>query len=463
MIDQSKYKPAELDKVQTRQWRETRTALVFHAPGFTHLFMTMMNPENDKKVAYFTRDVPIAATDGFVMLANPDTFFQYDLMNRVFACGHEILHCVLDHTALLHRWRQAGYVLCADGTKLPFDIKIAQVALDLVVNDMLVSSKIGKLHKDWYHWPHLVTQKHSVTEAYRIIYQASQQGNMPKPPGQPGQPCPDGPNGPDQGQNQGESDKPDKVTVNGNSPEGSFDQHLKPGEAQGKNPTTAIAERSETKWARELAAAMELDTQAGKGAGGSALLFKELLTPKVDWTDKLRAVMARKIGSDRWEWRVPDRRLITRDIYAPSRSGHGTGTIVIGGDTSGSVINERDMFLAEVSGVLTDMKPRKVIIVWCDYHVHDVDVCESPDDLNTIRRRGVRGGGGTSFVPVFDWIRDNQVEPDCLIYLTDGDGRFPGYTPNYPVIWGSTVKKPNQYPWGEVVMVPKQKPKGARY
>jgi hypothetical protein len=57
---------------------------------------------------------------------------------------------------------------------------------------------------------------------------------------------------------------------------------------------------------------------------------------------------------------------------------------------------------------------------------------------------------------VFDWVRDNNVYPDLMVYLTDGqcwDGF--GAAPNYPVIWGN-IRPESRYPWGDVVQVPKQ-------
>lgn len=30
-----------------------------------------------------------------------------------------------------------------------------------------------------------------------------------------------------------------------------------------------------------------------------------------------------------------------------------------------------------------------------------------------------RGGGGTDFCPVFEWVEENQIDAVCLIYLTD--------------------------------------------
>ncbi len=48
-----------------------------------------------------------------------------------------------------------------------------------------------------------------------------------------------------------------------------------------------------------------------------------------------------------------------------------------------------------------------------------------------------KGGGGTSFVPFFDWVTKQEEEgaqPLC-IYLTDGYGTFPHTPPASPVLW----------------------------
>ena len=47
-----------------RKWTETRIRFIHSAPAFSHILYTMMAPGTDKQLALFTRDVPIAATDG---------------------------------------------------------------------------------------------------------------------------------------------------------------------------------------------------------------------------------------------------------------------------------------------------------------------------------------------------------------------------------------------------------------
>jgi predicted metal-dependent peptidase len=63
----------------------------------------------------------------------------------------------------------------------------------------------------------------------------------------------------------------------------------------------------------------------------------------------------------------------------------------------------------------------------------------------------LRGGGGTSFIPVFDWIASRDRAPDLLVYFTDADGAFPAHEPAYPVLW--LIKGKRTVPWGQRVQL----------
>jgi len=113
------------------------------------------------------------------------------------------------------------------------------------------------------------------------------------------------------------------------------------------------------------------------------------------------------------------------------------------------------MFMAEMAGILEDVRPKQLVIIWCDAKVHRIDYADEASDLNTIRAKGAPGGGGTSFIPVFDQLEAEGLEPEALVYLTDGQGSFPSRAPKYPVIWGN-IYKGAKYPFGDVVDIPKQ-------
>jgi predicted metal-dependent peptidase len=236
-----------------------------------------------------------------------------------------------------------------------------------------------------------------------------------------------------------------------------FDVLLEPGTMEDKDPTVASLERNEAEWRTVCETAHQIAKLRGNMPAGLERLFTDAVEPHVPWAEHVETVIARTLGSDGYNWRRPDRRLIIRDIYAPGRTGHAAKLIVVGGDTSGS-INEptMNMWMAELAGMFEELKPAQLVIMWCDAEVHDVDWCDEPGDLNIIRKRGVHGGGGTKFFPVFDKISELGLEPDALIYLTDGYGEFPDVEPAYPVVWGTIGLEPEDFPFGEAVKVPEQ-------
>lgn len=413
--------PCALTTQQEKLWSDTRTALIWHCPAFSHILYTMLDNAKSKHIAMFTKDVPIAATDGSNLILNPDTFFKYNLMQRVFITAHEIMHCIWDHLGLMHKFKRTGKVGYPDGNTLPYDPQLMNVATDLVINDCLIESKIGEYSKDWLHDTSYATHKDSALDAYRKIFKQAQA----------------------MGGGQGNP-------VSGQG----FDQHLAPGTSQGKDPDQAQQQRSQSEWQTQTAAAFNSAKAQGKMPAALAAAFEELLDPQVDWRDKIQAIFARKVGSGSYDWRRPDRRLIVQDIYAPGRSGFGAEAVVVACDTSGSVgQKELDMFMGEIAGILEDVKPKRLFLVWCDAQIGRVDECDDASDLNEIRSKGAPGRGGTSFRPVFEWIAQQGLDPDALVYLTDGMGSFPDKAPSYPVIWGNTFPQ-SKYPFGDVIDLP---------
>jgi predicted metal-dependent peptidase len=100
--------------------------------------------------------------------------------------------------------------------------------------------------------------------------------------------------------------------------------------------------------------------------------------------------------------------------------------------------------------ILTDCNPARVILMGCDAKVEKVHELEMGDSLQgNIPPLG--GGGGTSFRPPFDWLVEQGIRPETLVYFTDMYGDFPE-DPGYPVIWcSSTADK--EAPFGDTIHV----------
>ncbi len=450
------YERVEIDARQRKAWDQTRVAFLWNCPSFTSVMYQMMNPNGDGDVAYFTRGIKTLATDDINLFVNPDYFFALTLQQRIFALGHEILHAIFNHCGLLHIHTSRGKIAYLDGVALPLENQIFQYAMDYVNNAVLVESAIGEMkgpdangEGGWLYDRNIATSMDSVIDIYRKLYKEEKGDGKPPPDQINVAPSTSGGNGkPQDGPGKGQG-KP----KNGNRPGGLLDDHLKPGTGTGTDPAQAQREReaNQAKWKQAVASAANAAKAMGKLPMALERVFKELTEPQIFWGDKVQAFVARRIGTGRYDYNKPDRRQIVRDVYYPSRSGYGCETIVVAMDTSGSMGQpEIDVMLGETKGILSDLRPRKVIVLWCDSRIHKVDEVEDVQDLETLKPVG---GGGTNFRPVFDWIHNNYVEPDALIFFTDLWGPFPDKAPKYPVLWGYTDKNKIP-PWGEKVFVP---------
>jgi predicted metal-dependent peptidase len=447
------YPEVELTPQQKRQWSETLAAVNWIGPGFTHLLYTMLNKRGDSQVALFTEAIPCAAaTDGIQLLFKPSEFFALTLMERVFAVFHEISHCVGDHCGMGYQMKKRGEIIMGN-KKLPYDPMLSNYVQDYIINDMLIESQFGTFKKGWLHDRDIATYKDDWVEVYFKQYK-----KPPKPPpgNKPG-------NKPGQGQGQ-QGQQGQGPTPPGNQPgegqgqtqpgPGQFDQHLDPGQIEDKTPEE-VGPRDAQQWQQAVAEALEVARAQGKCPAAFEMHFGAMLEPKVDWTEHLRALVARKVGSGGFDFRRPDRRLIVRDIGCPGRSGHGAGVVVLALDTSGSIFGDPtliDRWMGELTGIMQDVRPKELHVVECDATVQRVTELNDVSDIAEIAV--MKGGGGTSFVPVFEWIEEQGFTPDALLYLTDSYGDFPKEAPKYPVIWGDISGEPQNYPWGDVVEVP---------
>ncbi len=408
-----------LTDTQKRKWIETRSALLWKCPAFTYILFQMLNPTKGELAAVFTDQVPIAATDGSNLILNPAKFFEFNLDERVFIVAHEILHCILNHCTLGYQMRKTGKVKFTDGTDLPYDAELMNVAMDLVINDTLIHDKIGKFPECGLHDPKTATRADTFVDAYRKVWK----------------------------QEQGNGGGGGGATCRGKG----FDVIMDPGSGQGKDPAQATQDRSQTAWDTAVAAALASAKAQGKLPAALERLLQEIIEPQVAWQDHIRAFFARKVGGGGYNWRKPDRRLIQRDIYAPERAGNGCGMIVVAIDTSGSIGQKiLDVFFGEMRGIIDDVRPQLIHVVWCDAQVHKVDTVENAMDIDGLKPAG---GGGTRFEPVFEWIAEQSLAPDALVYLTDGLGSFPADAPAYPVVWGALKGYNVKYPFGEVVEI----------
>lgn len=189
--------------------------------------------------------------------------------------------------------------------------------------------------------------------------------------------------------------------------------------------TQAIAD-----WQVAVAQAHQAAKQRGTLPAGLQRLVDETLQPVVDWRNVLREFVRSQAKND-YSWSRPNRRFVHLGIYLPSLHSEQIGDIVIAVDTSGSIGSDMlNAFAAECEGILSAYDC-SVSIVYCDCEVQHVQQWRSTDGPLVLEPRG---GGGTSHVPVWQWLSEQADTPECVICLTDGMTDF-GSDPGVPVLW----------------------------
>lgn len=230
--------------------------------------------------------------------------------------------------------------------------------------------------------------------------------------------------------------------------EGSGQGQRKPsptGEVRDAPPEAAEQGVTQTSWQQISLEAIAAAKNMGHDPAHSQWLLDQIRNPKEDW----RAVMAKwfdEIDDNDYSWEFPDVDFIQMGLYLPDFKNERMGPVVAGWDTSGSVLSEQNVFGDELADIINRVKPERVYAMYTDAKVHKVEEFDPADEV--VKFNPV-GGGGTSFVPVFEEVEKRGIRPALLIYFTDLLGRFPEVAPSYPVLWVST--NPNgKAPFGEV-------------
>ncbi len=202
--------------------------------------------------------------------------------------------------------------------------------------------------------------------------------------------------------------------------------------------------------ARILAAA-ELAKSMGRLPGSIDRLVTGMRQPSVDWRSVLRAFIRNAYGpgviGGVYSFQRPNRRNMDARIALPALRKIPAPPMVLVIDTSGSITQELlDVFASEMRGILRDVKPSLLTVLYVDAAVQHVDKFR-PDDMLVLN---ARGGGGTDMPVAYEWIKENKVKPACVVFLTDMYTPF-GEKPPYPVLWGAITDV--VAPYGKTVKV----------
>lgn len=189
-------------------------------------------------------------------------------------------------------------------------------------------------------------------------------------------------------------------------------------------------------------------TMFGSEAGDLDLQISRLTVPKLSWRERLRN-LARTISRTnvptRTSWASPHRRFVYQGKYFPSMVSENIGRLVVAVDTSGSCVSDTTRFLSEVYGLLVQMNPEGVDLLWVDSDVAGHDVLEPGQYESLLGAVHPKGGGGTDMTSIWKYIEAKKIEACAVIVLTDGYTPWPEAqalkTPTWWVI-NTTVNAP---------------------
>jgi predicted metal-dependent peptidase len=328
-----------------------------------------------------TLNPPTAATNGKTVFVHPDAVERWTPEELCGVLVHETCH-----VALLHPWRR--------GMR---ERKKANYAMDYAINPIILEAGFSLPPEGLDGTPYKGM-------SFEAIY-----AQLPDPP-------------PDDGSGQGgQSDQ--------------FDDCMDaPGNEQ---------ERQESENEAKLRITQAANQAKSQGALPASLagLVDQALAPKVDWRQELRRYMTQVLKNDQ-SWNRGQRRFLAQGMYLPALHNPGMGRVVVGIDTSGSIVARVGEFLDEVQSICDECKPECVTVIQCDARVTAIDDYADGEVL----KADVHGGGGTDMREIYKAVETLDTAPAVMVLLTDGQTPWPDAPPDYPHI---TVTTDDECPYGD--------------
>jgi predicted metal-dependent peptidase len=349
---------------------------------------------------------PTAKTDGRDVTYGRAFVESLNDKELKFLVVHEAMHKAYRH---LTTWKH-----------LP-NKRLANVAMDFVINlqiqdtdpyesevamprDKDTGERIGCLDEQYRG---LDTQ-----QVYTLLEKQGKgkggKGNGKGKGGEYGKPCKGDGDEPGSGQPDSASDSPND--------DGGLDDH----DWDGANK---LSDKEAEELGREVDAALrEGSMLAGRLKGKVMRGVTDILHPQVRWEEVLRDFVKRAVkGGDQSTWRRPNRRYLGVDIVMPTSQSLRTECIALGTDTSGSIAGDiLGRFLGEMQSIADEVTPEKIELMYWDTAVASRETYVDGAVALLSKSTKPKGGGGTNPDCVPKFMKENRIDAQCLIMLTDG-------------------------------------------
>ena len=361
-----------------------------------------------------------AATDGRNFYYNTRFIKLLKPKEIEFLFGHEVLHCVYDHF----------------GRRGDRDPQLFNIANDFCVNADLKKHGVGEFITSV---PCLYDAKYdgmSSEEIYDILYE-----------------------------------KADKIDI-GSLLDKMIDEHLDgkgdsddgeeidgSGKGKGRPRITAEERQAIKDEIKEAMLAAAAASEAGNIPAGVKRLIQDLTEPQMNWRELLRMQLESTIKSD-YTWMRASRKGWHMDAVMPGMKLDPMIDIAVALDASGSISETmlKD-FLGEIQGIMESFPAYRIHVVTFDTEAYNPVQYDS-ENLDDICDYEIKGGGGTDFDCIFNYLKANEIEPKRLVVFTDG---YPfgswgdeNYADTVWILHGTTTIEP---PWGQHAYYDEEKSK----
>jgi len=248
-----------------------------------------------------------------------------------------------------------------------------------------------------------------------------------------------------------------------------FDKHIEGkgkgnnGKGSGKkgksNPIPEGMRGKPKNWKKILIDACTHAKQQGHLPAGMERLVGRLLETHIDWKGLLYRYITNQIPID-YIWTRPSKRSFSTGVYMPSIEKESID-VIVAIDTSGSICqDELSQFMSEVVSILRTFRNVDLTIIDCDAEINSAKTYRSAKIDDALEFK-LKGGGGTSHLPVFKWIDNNMPNARLLVAFTDGYTSFPKEEDvNINTLWvlaGGWRINEKDFPFGEVIELPSKK------
>jgi predicted metal-dependent peptidase len=310
-------------------------------------------------------DMPTASVDGRNFYFNTKFVNSLKQKELIWLFAHEVMHCALEH------------FIRKDGR----DHQLWNIAADYAINDILERNGIGKRIEGT-----LYDTKYSnkcAEEIYDELLENAESISL--------------------------QDLIDQIV----------DEHLD----QSKNEDgTPKSSEQIAKEKAEMREALLSSFQSSEGAGNIpaeiSRLVESITKPKVSWKDELRQALKSRVKSD-YSFTIPNRKAISHGIILPSMTFDNEINISIGVDVSGSISeNLISCFLGEISGIISEFNSWTINLWSFDTKVYNHKLYTSYSGEDILKHEFV-GGGGTDFEANWEFMKQNEINPDMFIMFTD--------------------------------------------